>query len=152
MNALVIYDSKFGNTQQVAEAIGGTLAERFNVSVQPVTDQPEVTDIISLLVIGGPTHAHGISQPMRQFLDNLPKNAVQDVAIATFDTRFHKPKLLVGAASDGIAKRLRRQGARIVSEPESFWVDSGEGPLSPGEAERARAWARTLVPSAVTVS
>ncbi|MEX1157372.1 MAG: flavodoxin domain-containing protein [Thermomicrobiales bacterium] len=144
MNALVVYDSKFGNTRQIAEAIGGALGDRYDVSLQPVTDQPEVTQAISLLLVGGPTHAHGISQPMRQFLDNLPKDAVSNVAVATFDTRFHKPKLIVGAASDGIAKRLRKRGARIVTEPESFWVESGEGPLSAGEVERARTWARTL--------
>jgi flavodoxin len=151
MNALVIYDSKFSNTRQIAEAIGASLSELYDVSVKPVTDQPEVTPDVALLVVGGPTHAHGISQPMRAFLDALPPEAIRDIPAASFDTRFHKPKWLVGAASEGIAKRLRKQGARIVAEPESFWVDSGEGPLSAGEVERAEAWARTLLPSAVPV-
>jgi flavodoxin len=151
MNALVIYDSKFDNTRQIAEAIGGSLREHYDVSVQPVANHPEVTPAIALLVVGGPTHAHGISQPMRAFLDSLPPDAVRDVSTATFDTRFRKPKWLVGAASEGIAKRLEKQGARLVTEPESFWVDSGEGPLSAGEIERAAAWARTLAPSTVPV-
>jgi flavodoxin len=133
MNALVVYDSKFGNTRRIAEAIGEGLREQYDVSVQSVTDRPTVTPGISLLIVGGPTHAHGISQPMREFLDNLPRDAVHGAAIATFDTRFHKPKWLVGAASDGIAKRLQTQGARLMIGPESFWIDSGEGPLSAGE-------------------
>jgi flavodoxin len=152
MKALVVYDSTYGNTRQIAEAIGGALADRYDVHVQLVTNQPEVTQDVSLLLVGAPTHAHGISQPMRQFLDSLPQDAVRGMAAATFDTRFHKPKLLVGAASEGIARRLRKQGARIVMEPESFWVESGEGPLEAGEVERADGWARMLALSDVSVA
>lgn len=152
MNALVIYDSKFGNTRQVAEAIGDALREYYEVSVQSVADQPAVPQGISLLVVGGPTHAHGVSEPMRTFLDHLPQDAVRDLPVATFDTRFQKPRWLTGAASVGIAKRLRKHGALIVTEPESFWIETGEGPLATGEVERAAAWADTFIPAELPVA
>lgn len=149
MNALVIYDSKFGNTLHVAQAIRDGLADTYAVSIESVSDVTELPADLSLLLIGGPTHAHGISQPMKQFLERLPKDALRDLQVATFDTRFHKPRFIVGAASEGIAKRLRKQGARLVTEAESFWVKSGEGPMEPGELARATAWAREIVAAAL---
>lgn len=151
MKALVLYDSKFGNTRQIAEAIGLPLSAHYDVSVQSVAETTAIPQDIDLLVIGGPTHAHGISQPVQQFLSRVPGDVVRGTPVATFDTRFQMPKLLVGAASEGIAKRLRTQGARLVSEPESFYVTAGEGPLADGEVERAGAWARQLVETAVPV-
>jgi flavodoxin len=148
MNALVIYDSKFGNTHHVAQAIGEALEDTYAVRVESVSDVTELPADLSLLVIGGPTHAHGISQPMKEFLAQLSTDKLRDVPVATFDTLFHKPKLLVGAASEGIAKRLRKQGARLVAEPESFWVESGEGPMEAGELDRAGAWAREIATTA----
>jgi len=145
MNAMVIYDSKFGNTRYIAEAIGRSLGTTYDVSVQSVAEAPEVPRDINLLLVGGPTHAHGVSQPMQQFLNGLHADAVLGASVATFDTRFHKMKLLTGAASEGIAKRLRKRGAVIVADPESFFVTGGEGPLEEGEVERAGIWARHLI-------
>ncbi len=151
MNALVIYDSKFGNTRHIAEAIANALQDAYTVDLHAVTDPFEVPPALDLLVIGGPTHAHGVSQPMQLFLKSLPAGSIKDVATATFDTRFRKPRFIVGAASLGIAKRLRKHGARIVTEPESFFVESSEGPVEDGEIERAADWAREIATIAVPV-
>jgi len=152
MQALVIYDSRFGNTRQIAEAIGKPLGERYTVSVQSIADAPVLPTDLDLLVIGGPTHAHGVSQPLKQYFKQLPDEAMRGLPVATFDTRFRKPKLLVGAASEGIAKHVRKRGAQIVTRPESFFVAGGEGPLEPGELERAGTWAYQLVRSAAKIS
>ncbi|WP_242448190.1 flavodoxin domain-containing protein [Cellulomonas sp. WB94] len=64
MRAVVVVESMFGNTRQVAEAIADGLrptveAEVVDVGVAPETIDPEV----GLLVVGGPTHAFGMSRP-----------------------------------------------------------------------------------------
>jgi dienelactone hydrolase len=64
--------------------------------------------------------------------------------VAVFDTRAHKPELLVGSAAHGVARRLQRQGYRLIVEPESFFVQGTPGPLEDGELERAAEWAEAL--------
>ena len=63
---------------------------------------------------------------------------------AAFDTRAHKPALLVGSAAKGIARRLRERGYVLAAEPESFFVEGTPGPLEEGELERAAEWGRKL--------
>lgn len=65
---------------------------------------------------------------------------------AAFDTRADKSPWLTGAASRGIAKRLRRHGYEVLST-ESFLVEDSEGPLAEGELDRARAWGAELAKS-----
>ena len=146
MNAIVIYDSKFGNTERIAKTIGRALEDGFTVRVQSVDETPAIPAGLELLVIGGPTHAHGMSQPMRTFLKGIPEEALRDVTALAFDTRFRMPVIISGSAASGIAKVLRRNGAKVLRRPESFFVSRSEGhPLEAGEEDRATAWARDVI-------
>jgi hypothetical protein len=161
MSALVVYESVYGNTKEVAEAIASGLKDARVVSVHEVASQVAKTD---LLVVGGPTHAHGLTSKrsrttavegahgdvlpdatdepgLRDWLADL--SVVANVPAAAFDTRAHGPQVLTGTASHGIARRLRRHGYRLL-ESESFLVEAPEGPLAPGELERARQWGARL--------
>lgn len=143
MSALVLYDSKFGNTERIARAIGRVLEAEFTVQVQSIAEQPTIPSDLDLLAVGGPTHAHGLSQPMHAFLEGLPNNVLGDIPVLAFDTRFRLHPLLSGRAAPKIARWLRRQGANLLVPPESFFVVRSEGhPLEPGEEERAAAWTR----------
>lgn len=62
-----------------------------------------------------------------------------------FDTRAHKPELLVGSAAHGMARRLQKRGFRMATEPKSFFVTATPGPLEDGELERAAEWGKALV-------
>lgn len=168
MRAVVVYESMYGNTHQVADAIGAGLKSVYEVGVLPVADAgSEVLADADLVVVGGPTHAHGMSrestrraagdaagkpgsdltleseavhQGLREWfasLGQLPAKA------AAFDTRIHGPALLTGRASKGIAHLLRQHGCEVVTEPESFLV-SRDNQLDAGETERARDWAAKL--------
>jgi flavodoxin I len=95
-------------------------------------------------VLGAPTQRHGLEDTMRRFLDSLPPERLSGLPVAVFDTRMHWPKLLSGSAGDGIASRLTAFGARLLEEPESFFVADKEGPLREGETERAAEWGRRL--------
>src|SRR5512132_914760 len=146
MKALVIYESMYGNTAVIAEAVTRALEERgLQATVAPVTGTSpgDVVDA-GLLVVGGPTHAHGMSREatrrtaasdeknvnpdptvspgLREWIDRLPLG-IEKLA-AAFDTRFDKPVFLTGSAARGIARRLERRGYRRVRPPESFFVAS----------------------------
>lgn len=168
MRAVVVYESMFGNTHEVAERIAEGLREGFEVEVLPVADAISriVTDI-DLLVVGGPTHAHGMShhatrsaavsqagddpaldaEPdadgpgLRDWFRALPKE--HGTAAAAFDTRFDAPPLVTGRASKGIARQLTRHGFDVVVDPASFLVDK-QNRLMTGQAQLAKAWGACL--------
>jgi len=167
MRSLVVYESWFGNTRRVAEEIAGGLAAEGDVDVLSVDDRVPTLEDVDLLVLGGPTHIHGLSSRRsregaltqgahgepgigaRGFIERLP-NGARGPRVAAFDTRAHKPVLLVGSAARGIARRLREHGYRLAADPESFFVEGTPGPLEEGELERAKEWGRTLANEAMS--
>jgi flavodoxin len=144
MNALVIFDTKFGNTERIAQAIGEGLRPMAEVEVRPFAEVAAIPAGLDLLVVGGPTHAHGVDPALRSFLDEIASGSVAGVAAAAFDTRYRVPALISGSAARGIAKRLTHMGAHLVAAPESFFVEHSEGPLAEGEVARAESWARQM--------
>ncbi len=161
MRSLVIYETMFGNTRAIAEAIGEGLAGGSDVEVTDVADAgPDVPDDVDLLIVGGPTHtfsmsraasrreaagrggsARDVDRGIREWLEGLSRGEHPQV-FAAFDTRVDFP-LLPGAASRSATKMARRLGFTIAA-PESFLVEGYEGPLVEGERDRARTWGRTL--------
>src|SRR6476659_4152506 len=64
MKAVVVYESMYGNTHRIANAIGKGLSATAEVVVIPVGEaEPSVLDDAALIVVGGPTHARGVSRP-----------------------------------------------------------------------------------------
>jgi hypothetical protein len=161
--ALVIFESMFGNTRAIAEAVAEGLSSRFVTDLNEVSLAPtRMPDDVSLVVVGGPTHAFGLTRPrtrqdaatqadeplvspaggVREWLEaaELPRSGV---GAAAFDTRIDKP-WVPGSAAQGAEKRLRRLGFRVVAEAQSFYVTGTKGPLATGEVERARRWAEQV--------
>jgi len=148
MNALVLYESRFGNTERVAEAIALALQEALPtrlVAVEEVTDCAETLHGIDLFVVGGPTHAHGISEQLRTALECLGERSLDGMRVAAFDTRVSGPRLMTGSAAVRLSRLLRRGGGWLVVPPADFIVDGREGPLGRGELEHARAWATEVL-------
>jgi Flavodoxin len=163
MRAFVVYESMFGNTRQIAEAVADGLAVSAQVDAVQVSSAPtELEDDLDLLVVGGPTHAHGMSRPgtrqaaadqatgtvapsrtgLRDWLESIRPRP--GLAAATFDTRLDKPRWLTGSAALGAAKRLQRSGCRLAAPPESFYVLGTTGPVQDGELDRAYDWGLAL--------
>ena len=168
MRAVVVYESMYGNTHMVAEAIGAGLSTVFDVNVVPVAQASlEVLADADLVVVGGPTHAHGMSRPstrkaaveaankpvggltvepdalgpgLRDWFGSLGRYPVK---AAAFDTRVHGPAALTGRASKGVARLLREHGFDVAAEPESFLVTKQDR-LEPQETARAREWGTRL--------
>lgn len=178
MKAVVVYESMFGNTRRVAASIAEGLGPVGEVVVVPVGEAtPAVWGDADLLVVGGPTHVHGMSGPrsrqaagemarkpgsgvtlepaaeadgLREWLAARPDLAT---AVAAFDTRMHGPGFFTGRASRRILRLLKGLGGRPVAAPESFFV-SRANILDAGECDRARQWGAGLaaaVPGRVSV-
>lgn len=148
MNALVLYESKYGNTEHVAEAIALVLQESVQTRLATVADVGSCAEAlrgVGLLVVGGPTHRHGMSVLLHEALAELDERGLEGVKAATFDTRMHGPRLVTGSAAVRLARILRRHGAWVVVPPASFFVEASEGPLDGCELDHAREWARDVL-------
>jgi len=145
MNALVVYDSQYGNTEKIARAIAETLDEYGHAQSLRV-DKADASKLegMDVVLIGCPTQAWRPTPGIQSFLAHVPADALAAVSTASFDTRFHKPRLLTGSAARGIAKKVQQKGSVTIVPPESFFVSGREGPLESGEIEHAKAWARAV--------
>jgi hypothetical protein len=179
MRAVVVYESMFGNTHAIADAIGKGIGQGLepvdNVVVVPVVEAGrEQLGDADLLVVGGPTHFHGMSRTRtRKWAAATAQKPKNDLVLdrdaegpgvrgwlralghghtkfAAFDTRFKGPAVLRGRASRPISRKLRRHGFEVVAKPESFFVTS-QNHLKPGEEVRAQEWGKRLSAGVVSI-
>jgi flavodoxin len=165
MRALVVFESLYGSTAAVGEAIAGSLRSAGVPAEAMPVDHVGTEDVegIDLLVVGGPTHMHGLSRPstrkagakdekntygeptiapgLREWFEELPDRG--GGVAAAFDTRFDQAAWLTGSAAKVIAKRLAAKGFRVAVDPESFFVTK-ENALAEGELDHAAAWGAKL--------
>jgi hypothetical protein len=174
LKAVVVYESMYGNTHLIADAVAEGVAEAMGPSNEGVVvvavdhADPDVLADVDLLVVGGPTHVHGMSRARtRQAAMEAAREPDSDLEVdpdaegvglrdwfdalkpvaanaAAFDTRMKGPQAITGRASKGIAKRLRDRGCTLVVEPESFLVTK-ENHLLDDEIAHARDWGGRLV-------
>lgn len=155
MKSLVVYDSFFGNTEEIARAVAGVLASAGEVKAARVGDVDHGDlEGVELLVVGSPTRAFRATPATMEFLKELPPRSLAGVRVAAFDTRVDVAKVeskvltfmvkLFGYAAQPIAKGLEKRGGLRAAVPEGFFVSDKEGPISEGERDRAEAWARSL--------
>jgi len=169
MRTLIVYESMYGNTHEIADHVAEGLRPRGEVHVVSVADATD--DEVAwadLVVVGGPTHAHSMTSPssrkgavdgarkpdstlhldpdatgpgLRDWFDALAP--VADKRAAAFDTRFDASAILTGRASRGISRRLSKHGFSLLTDTESFLVDR-HSVLVDGENERAAKWGEQL--------
>jgi len=141
MKALVVYDSTYGNTGKIAQAIGEAIAAQ----VLRVTEaNPSDLKGFDLLIVGSPTHGGRHTPAIQDLFKASP--ALKGINVAAFDTRHvSKWTILLGYAAPRIARSLKGNGGTLLASPEGFFVLGTEGPLKEGELERAAAWARAVV-------
>ena len=157
MRAVVVYESMFGNTERVAQAVADGLRGSMEVDLVEAgaaiaAGRPD------LLVVGGPTQGFSLSRKaaggpttkvppgrppfhaggIRSWIETLPR--ADAPAFAAFDTRFRRPRWLTGSAARATEKRLRAKGYAPAAPAQSFFVAHSPGPLLQDELGRARAW------------
>jgi Flavodoxin len=168
MRALIIYESMYGNTRAIAEAIARGLEPGNDVTVVPIAEAThELLDGAGLVVVGGPTHVHGMSKAAtrRAAVDQAHKRPGQltldahaegpglrdwfgslgrmSALAAAFDTRLGGSAVFTGRASKRIAGLLEHHGLTLIARAESFLVTT-DNELRPGEEDRAQEWGEAL--------
>ncbi len=161
MRAVIVYESLWGNTEDVAKAIAegiGPEAEVFSTAEV----SPEEAAKADLLVAGAPLQAFSLPSArvrdsivpdtdprpnltdptLRSWLERLPQGHAK---CASFDTKI---RWSPGSAATVIDGELARAGYRPIAKTEHFLVAGKFGPLKDGEAERARAWGEELAAAA----
>ncbi|MGI6547576.1 MAG: flavodoxin family protein [Bacillota bacterium] len=157
MNALVVYDSVFGNTKRIAFAIANALTEKVDdvetLDVRMV--RPDRVCDVDILIVGSPTRGFRPTGDTVEFLNAIPDKALTGIKVAAFDTRISEQDVkscllpammkLFGYAARPIGKRLVAKGGHLAVAPEGFFVQASEGPLKEGELERAAGWAKKIL-------
>jgi len=156
VKTLIVYDSFFGNTEKVAQAIGNSLGSKENVETLRVSEvKPEQLIGLELLIVGSPTRVFKPTKAIMGFLNKIPLNVLKGVKLAAFDTRISTVDVnsrflnilvkLFGYAAKTIAYKLEKKGGSLIIPPEGFFVKDSEGPLKDGELERAVDWAKSIM-------
>jgi flavodoxin len=153
MKVLIVYDSLYGNTEKIAQAIQEGMGANEIQMVRAKDANASDLQGVRLLVVGSPTHGGRASAITKQFFERLNLHALDGKGAAAFDTgipvkgqRFWMRLLIrtIGYASRNIAKLLAKKGASVIGKM-TFFVNGKEGPLQEGELERAKEWAGKLL-------
>ena len=160
MKALLVYESMFGNTEQIARSVAEGLARRLPVETVRVGRAPltlgSLTSASSSWVArptrsgsagstptpnpvgtGPPSRRHPRARPARR--GRSPPRGCLGRAAAAFDTRVNRPRL-PGSAARAADRQMRRQGMHPIVVPHSFHVRGTTGPVVEGESDQARRW------------
>ena len=155
MTTLIVYDSLYGNTKKVAEAIGKGIGTSSKVKVLSLeTIRASDLQKIEYLIVGSPTQAGRPTPTMQSFLSSIPKETLTSMKTACFDTRMPGNRvniflkvllLLIGYAAPKMEKIILQHGGLLASTSEGFYVVAKEGPLEKGELDRAAKWGKKIV-------
>ena len=138
--AIVVYESKYGNTKLVAETIIEGMRE---VSGADVTlnelkevDLSQLVDFDAIL-IGSPNHMGRQTRGIRKFIDELGKLKLEGKLAAVFDT-------YLGGDFEKAVKKMEKQitekapGLRLVTPGLSIRVEGTKGPIAEGELPKCK--------------
>ncbi len=135
MKAIIVYDTKFGNTEQVAEGIAKVL----NADLIKVTQvDPAKLKIYDIFIFGSPTHAWNMSGGMKKVFNKLKGHSFEGKKATAFDTKLNTR--FAGNAATKIQSKLKKLGFSIAMKPVHFFVIGREGPLADGEMEKVKAF------------
>lgn len=144
MQTLIIYDSTYGNTEKIAQAIG----QAITAEVRRVGSvSPSDLKGLELIIIGSPTMGGRPTEAIQALLKTTGA-ALKGSNAAAFDTRLtSKWVRIFNYAAPRIAGSLKEMGATLLGSPEGFFVLGKAGPLKEGELQRAAEWAKEIVKS-----
>ena len=154
IKTLIIFDSYFGNTNQIAQSINSGIDAESTIIKHVDEVQPDDLIGVNLLIIGSPTRGFRPTEKISAFIKRTVPSDLKKMNTATFDTRIAletiKSKAFRwmvntgGYAARAMARQLTGKKANLIAEPEGFFVTGEEGPLKDGETERAKQWGKQL--------
>jgi flavodoxin len=148
MKGVVIYDTTYGNTKKIAEAITETLEESgLEVDIFHVKDIKDLSRDYDFLMLGSPTKIGTMSWAVRGFIGRKIKGEEwANKPFAAFDTEMESVmKKGGGSAAEKISKKLKDKGLKQLQPELKVMVSRMKGPLKDGEIEKAEEYAKELV-------
>jgi len=155
MKVMVVYDSVFGNTEKIGQAIGAAVGSIDDVKTLRINKvKPEQVLGVDYLIVGSPTRQFNPTGAINNFLKSIPSNGLKGVNVTAFDTRIALSDInssigrffirTFGYAAEKMQRKLEKMGGKPIIPPEGFLVNGAEGPLKSGELERAGEWAKQI--------
>ena len=155
MRSMVIYDSAYGNTAQIAKTIAHVAGKFGEAKTVLATEfSVDIANHADVIFIGSPTQGGMPTKPIQAVISSLRQSNIGSVRIAAFDTRYAINdhgfwlKLLMGVigfAAPKIATAFKNKKSVITEPAAGFVVNDSKGPLAPGEIQHAERWARTIL-------
>jgi flavodoxin I len=158
VKTIVVYDSLYGNTEQIAQAIGAAIVMDIKVMRASEVKASDL-EYINLLIVGSPTQGAKPTSAVQEFINKIPDNSLSNINVASFDTRISDKSGGIGTrliarmaggfgyAAGWIADNLKAKGGYIIKPPEGFIVNGVKGPLKEKELEHTTSWAKGILES-----
>ena len=150
MKTLIVYDTVWGNTEQIARAIAEAIPGDVKLVKAGEADAAS-TGSFDMLLVGSPTQGGRPIKSVQAFIDSIPAGGLSKTGVAAFDTRTEITggfirflTKMFGYAAPRLADALKNKGGQSAAPPGGFTVNGREGPLITGELERAAQWAKDL--------
>ena len=138
--AIIIYESKYGNTRRVAEAIakgmGAVSGTEAVLCELKETDRKGLKDF-DVIVVGSPNHIGTATRSIRKFIGEMGKLGLTEKVVAVFDT-------YMGGDFEKAVKKMEKSikekvaGVKLPVPGLSIRVDKMKGPVTEGEMPGAR--------------
>lgn len=137
---IIIYESKYGNTRLVAEAIAEGIGKVSGV--EPVVSELKEAALAGLtefdaIIIGSPNHMGNATRGIRKFIDGLGKINLEGKLVAVFDT-------CIGRDFEKAVKKMEQQiGEKapllaLIAPGLSVRVEGMKGPITEGELPKCQ--------------
>ena len=140
LTAIIVYDTKYGNTKLVAERImeGINEGEGIETAISDVKDvDPKKAVNYDAILIGSPTHFGGPVRGINKFIDKLGKLDLKAKWVAVFDTYLGEDfEKSVKKMEKRISEKVPR--LKLITSGLSIRVDGMKGPVTDGEFSKCK--------------
>ena len=137
--AIIVYESLYGNTKRIAQAIKGGMEQVGNVECSiKKTSEIHTNDLLryDAILFGGPNHNQ---EPARNILKFIGRAAIVDLngkIGAAFDT-YTGGNIGIAVAKLETIIQEKLSGIELVADGYSALVEDRKGPLADEEIQRA---------------
>ena len=146
---IIVYSSWFGNTRNVAEAIGkGISKNKENQVLAKDIEEVDPKDVLGydVILIGSPNHMGGPTRSAKKFIDKLGKLNLKDKSGAVFDT-YVRENVHVNKAVRKMERRINQKspGIKLIADGLSVLVKGVRGPLAEGEFAKCEVFGNKII-------
>jgi flavorubredoxin len=158
MKGIVAYDSVYGNTKRVAEAIAEQIrSEGHEVELVPLSDESAEAVTGDFMFVGSPTRVGRMTRKTKVFLEDLNGEYWRTRPIVAFDTVGpmsedpEKRKKWLDRVEKSAATRMqelaRQRGLRVHPEVLHIAVTGFKGPLASDALDIAKYFTHKVIAS-----